>query len=29
MMDHDIKEKEIDLKREALDKEGDTEPNGE
>lgn len=29
MMDHDIKEKEIDLKREALDKEGDIEPNGE
>ena len=28
MMDNDIKQKELDLKREALDKEGDTEPNG-
>lgn len=27
--DYDIKEKELELKREALDKEGDTEPNGE
>jgi len=28
MMDNDIKQREIQLKREALDKEGDTEPNG-
>jgi len=28
MMDNNIKEKELELKREALDKEGDTEPNG-
>ena len=28
MMDNEIKQREIDLKREALDKEGDTEPNG-
>jgi hypothetical protein len=27
--DYDIKEKELELKREALDKEGDLEPNGE
>jgi hypothetical protein len=27
--DYDIKERELELKREALDKEGDTEPNGE
>ena len=29
VQDYDIKLKEIDLKREALDKEGDIEPNGE
>ena len=29
VQDYDIKLKEIDLKREALDKEGDLEPNGE
>ena len=28
MMDNEIKQKDLDLKREALDKEGDTEPNG-
>jgi hypothetical protein len=28
MMDNNIKEKELELKREALDKEGDAEPNG-
>jgi hypothetical protein len=29
MQDYDIKQKEVDLKREALSKEGDLEPNGE
>ncbi len=29
MQDYDIKQKEVELKREALDKEGDTIPNGE
>jgi len=29
VQDYDIKLKEVDLKREALDKEGDLEPNGE
>jgi hypothetical protein len=29
MQDYDIKQKDIELKREALSKEGDLEPNGE